>query len=111
MWTAAGGGDYTGKGRPVLIVQDNTFDSNDSITVCPITSDPTEIPLIRIPVAPSEENGLDRPSQIMIDKVTTVRRTRISTRVGRLNDLDLVQVNRAIAVLAGLAATRATRIR
>ena len=57
-WTVAGGKDYAGKPRPIVIVQDNCFDATDSITICAFTTDPTEAPLFRLPVEPNERNGL-----------------------------------------------------
>jgi mRNA interferase MazF len=103
IWTVAGGGDYTGKPRPVVILQDDRFDATDSVTVCAFTTDPTDAPLFRLPVEPSEANGLDAPSRIMVDKITTVRRSRLRASVGRLDDDDLVRLNRAVAVFLGLA--------
>ena len=61
LWTAAGGKHYAGKPRPVLIIQDDRFDATSSITVCPLTSDPTEIPLLRVPLDPNDSNGLGAP--------------------------------------------------
>lgn len=68
LWTVAGGGDYTGKARPALIVQDDSFDATDSITICPLTTDPTDIPLFRVPLKRNERNGLDVPSRIMMTR-------------------------------------------
>lgn len=70
IWTAAGGGDYTGKPRPVVVLQDDRFDVTDSITICPLTTDPDDLPLFRILIEPNERNGLDEASSIMADKVT-----------------------------------------
>ena len=63
IWTAAGGGDYTGKPRPVLVLQDDRFEAMDSITVCPLTTDADDLPLFRILIEPSERNGLDETSR------------------------------------------------
>jgi mRNA interferase MazF len=104
IWTVAGGGDYASKPRPALILQDDHFDT-DSVTVCLFTSDPTEAPLFRLEIAPSTANGLDAPSRIMIDKITTVHRRRLGSRVGVLDDADLLRVNRGIVVFLGIAAT------
>ena len=52
LWVAAGGGDYTGKPRPVVIVQDDRFEATGSVTVCALTSDPTDAPLFRILLSP-----------------------------------------------------------
>lgn len=103
LWTAAGGKDYAGKPRPVVIVQDDRFDATSSITVCPCTSDPTEAPLFRILVEPSPLNGLASASRLMVDKVTTVSKAKIGKRVGRLSDEDVVRLDRAMMVFFGLA--------
>jgi mRNA interferase MazF len=104
VWTVAGGAEYTGKPRPALIVQDDHFDT-DSVTVCPFTTDPTEAPLFRLDVAPTDSNGLDSASRLMIDKLTTVHRRRLGTRLGSLTDADLLRVNRAVVVFLGIANT------
>ncbi len=102
LWTAAGGKHYAGKPRPVLVVQDDRFDATDSITICPLTSDPTEIPLLRIRLGP-ESPGLDQPSSIMVDKLTTMPRSKLSQRIGAVADTDLLALSRALVVLLGLA--------
>ena len=109
IWAVAGGGDYAGKPRPAVILQDDRFDGTDSITVAVFTTDPTDAPLFRVVVEPSEANGLDATSRIMADKVTTVRKTRLEHRMGRLKDEDIVRLNRALAVFLGLAAGRGGR--
>jgi mRNA interferase MazF len=105
IWSAAGGKDYAGKPRPVVIVQDDRFDATDSITVCPFTTDPTDAPLFRLPVEPNEGNGLRSPCRLMADKITTVPKTKLGSRVGRLDDEDLLRLNRAMLVFLGLAGT------
>ena len=108
IWTVAGGGDYAGKPRPAVIVQDDAFDATASITICAFTTDPTEAPLFRIPIDPSEGNGLRSPSKLMVDKVTTISKDRLGSRVGRLEDQDMVRMNRAILVFLGLAGSPGT---
>jgi mRNA interferase MazF len=103
IWTAAGGKDYAGKPRPVVIIQDDRFDATRSITVCAFTSDRTEAPYFRLPIAPSSANGLARPSMLMVDKITTIPKEKLGNRVGRLNEEDMTRVNRAIMVFLGLA--------
>jgi mRNA interferase MazF len=109
IWTAAGGKDYAGKPRPVVIVQDDRFDATDSITVCAFTTDPTEAPLFRLSVAPSERNGLRSPSRLMVDKITTLAKAKLGARIGRLDDADTVRLNRAMLVFLGLAGAAAGR--
>ena len=103
IWIAAARGAYTGKPRPVVIVQDNRFDSTASVTVCPLTTHSVEAPLIRLDVEPTATNGIERPSQIMIDKVTTMPRANVNAQLGRLVDDDLVRLDRALVVFLGLA--------
>jgi len=105
IYTAAARGPYTGKPRPVAILQDDRFDATASIAICPFTTNPVEAPLIRLPIDPSEENGLDQPSQLMIDKVTTVPRSSLGERLGRLRDDELVALNRVLIVFLGLVST------
>jgi len=103
VWTAAGGKDYAGKPRPVVVVQDDRFDATNSITVCSFTTDPTSAPLFRVPVEPSASNGLRTSSRLMVDKITTVPKSRLGTRLGRLSDEDMVRLNRAMMIFLGLA--------
>jgi mRNA interferase MazF len=86
-----------------LVVQDDRFDATASVTVCPLTSDPTELPLLRLPLQPTAANGLSLPSSVMLDKVTTVLRTRLRERIGRVSDADLVALSRGLVVILGLA--------
>ena len=103
IWTVAGGGAYTGKPRPCVIVQDDVFDATQSITVCAFTSDPTEAPIFRILIEPDERNGLSGPSSLMVDKITTVPKDRIGKRIGQLDERDVVRLNQAMIVFLGLA--------
>ena len=103
IWTAAGGGAYVGKPRPVVIVQDDRFDATASLTVCAFTSDPTAAPLFRLLIRPTERNGLKTPSRLMVDKLITVPKSRLGAQVGALGDEDMIRLNRAIVVFLGLA--------
>ena len=103
IWTAAGGVNYAGKPRPVVIVQDDRFDGTKSITICAFTSDPTDVPLFRIAVEPSEVNGLQTASRLMVDKITTIPKHKLDSRIGRLADDDILRLNRALLIFLGLA--------
>jgi mRNA interferase MazF len=86
-----------------VIVQEDRFDSTSSVTICVFTTDPTEAPLLRMLVEPTDRNGLSSASRLMIDKVTTVPKARIGKRIGMLSDEDVVRLNRALTVFLGLA--------
>ena len=103
IWTVSGAG-YAGKPRPAVVVQEDSFDGTDSVTICVLTTDPTEAPIFRLRVDPDQRNGLQSTSRIMVDKVTTVPRTRMGRRIGRLGEEEIVRLNRALMVFLGLAA-------
>ncbi len=103
IWTVSAGGDYAGKPRPAVVVQDDRFERTRSISVCAFTSDSTDAPLIRVLIEPDEHNGLRVPSRIMVDKLTTVSRSKLGAQVGRLTSKDVVRLNRAVMVFLGLA--------
>ncbi|MGB6800407.1 MAG: type II toxin-antitoxin system PemK/MazF family toxin [Xanthobacteraceae bacterium] len=103
VWTVAGGKDYAGKPRPVVILQDDSFNATDSITVCAFTADPTDAPLFRLAVEPTERNGLRSASRLMADKITTIPKSKVGERVGRIDDEDMVRLNQAVMVFLGLA--------
>jgi mRNA interferase MazF len=100
--TVALAGDY-GKPRPALVIQSDLFDEHPSITILPVTSELREAPLFRVAIEPSSDNGLRKPSQIMVDKTQTVARSRIGKTIGRVDDGMLLAVNRALAVFLGMA--------
>jgi mRNA interferase MazF len=101
--TAAARDAYTGKPRPVVIIQDDRFDATTSVTICPLTTNPVEAPLTRIPVEPTAGTGIELPSQIMVDKITTMPRASVGDYFGRLGDEGLVRLDRALLVFLGLA--------
>ncbi len=97
------GAGYAGKPRPAVIVQDDRFDATASVTVCVFTTDETEAPLFRLAVTPSDRNRLRAVSRLMVDKLTTVSKDGLGERIGRLDDADIVRLNRALVVFLGLA--------
>lgn len=103
IWSVSGGPDYTGKPRPVAILQDDRFEGLQSITFCPFTTNPTPAPLFRLTVKPSEHNGLKEESSLMVDKITTVTKNKLGRRIGKLEDKDVLRLNRGVMVFLGLA--------
>jgi len=108
IYTAAARGVYSGKPRPVVIIQDDRFDATASVTVCPLTTNPIDAPLFRVPIEPSEPNGLTERSFLMVDKVTTMPRANLGSYLGRLGDNHVLQLNRALIVFLGLAEANPT---
>jgi mRNA interferase MazF len=103
IWTTSAGSGYIGTPRPVVIVQDDRFDATASVTVCAFTSDPTDAPLLRLLIEADEVTSIRESSRLMVDKVTTIPRSKLGERVGQLSDDDIIRLSRALVVFLGLA--------
>jgi mRNA interferase MazF len=95
-------GDF-GKPRPALAIQANPYSQHSSVTVLLITSTLVAAPLLRVTLQPSPENGLQKPSQVMIDKAMTVQRNKVGKAFGRIDANAMVEVERCLAVFLGIA--------
>ncbi len=100
--TVAMPGDF-GKPRPALVIQSDQFAAAATVSVLLVSGTLVDAPLIRIRIEPSPENGLRKPSQIMVDKIVTVRRDKAGPPIGRLDDEIMLTVNRALALFLGFA--------
>lgn len=105
VWTATAGSGYVGKPRPVVIVQDDRFHATASVTTCAFTTDPTDVPLIRPLIQADERSGIREPSRLMVDKITTIPRSKLGEHIGQLSDDDMIRMSRALLVFLGLAGT------
>lgn len=92
-----------GKPRPALVVQSDVFGELPAVTVLPITATLLNAPLLRVQIEPTQQNGLVKQSQIMVDKPQTPPRGKLGGVIGHLEDAAMLQVNRALAVFLGLA--------
>ena len=92
-----------GKPRPALVIQSELFSEHPSVTILPVTGELRDTPLFRITVNPSPENGLQKPSQVMVDKVQSVPREKIGKPFGRIDDETMLATTRALAVFLGFA--------
>lgn len=93
-----------GKPRPALVIQADVFSETTTVTILPITGEITDAPLLRVGLTPNKKNGLRKPSQIMIDKPTTLKREKVGQRIGVLDSADMIQVDRSLALFLGIAA-------
>ena len=93
--TIAVSGDY-GKPRPALVVQADAFDHLASVTVAPLTSEIYEAPLLRVTIQAGKKTGLHRASQVMVDKITTVPRSKVGQRIGSVDTGTVRAINQAI---------------
>ncbi len=91
-------GDY-GKPRPAVIVQSDLFnETHDSFTVCPITTHLIEAPLFRLPLSPNKQNGIRESSQIMIDKIMSLKRDKIRQKIGQMTKEQINKLNDAVGI-------------
>lgn len=97
------GGVYASKPRPAVVMQDDLFAALDSVTVCPLTTTVVDAPLLRVLIPATENSGVDADSYAMVDKLTTVRRSNVSTRVGEVTAHQLTNIERRMLVFLGIA--------
>lgn len=99
--TVAISGDF-GKPRPALVIQSDHFEYTGTATVLLISSTLIDAPLIRVTIAPTRDNNLQKSSQAMVDKIMSVKRDKIGPTFGRLSDDDMLAVTRSLVVFLGL---------
>lgn len=97
------GGVFASKPRPAVIVQDDVFDLTESVTVVPLTTTLTDAPLLRLRVSAGGLAGLVQDSDVMVDKLTTVRRSNLQVRIGRLSSQQMVELERLLMTFLGMA--------
>jgi len=95
-------GDF-GKPRPALVIQADPFNEHATVTVLLVSSTLVDAPLFRITVQPNPENGLQKPSQVMIDKAMTMKRAKVGQTFGRIDANTMVEVERCLAIFLGIA--------
>ena len=100
--TIAMQGDF-GKPRPALIIQSDQFSEHASVTVLLVSSALVAAPLLRVTVKPNPENGLQKVSQVMVDKAMTVKKDKLGEVFGHLNADGMLEIERCLAVFLGIA--------
>jgi len=95
-------GDF-GKPRPALVVQADCFDEHPTVVILLLTSDLRELPICRVDIKPTAENGLTKHSQVMVDKIITVLREKIGAVVGSVDKKTMFEIDNRLAVLLGIA--------
>ena len=103
IWTQSGGTGYASKPRPVVIVQSDLLEGSDSIVVCLFTSLEGARLKARLPFTPTPDNGLLEASELMVDKIMTVPRTKLGRRIGALSADEVGEVEHALAFVLGFA--------
>lgn len=91
-----------GKPRPAMVIQSDLFNAHPSVTILPITSKLRDAPLFRLRMEPSEQNGLQSTSELMVDKITTLPREKVREAFGQLEHEHVREVERLLAVWLGI---------
>lgn len=94
-------GDF-GKPRPALVIQADRFGSTGTVIVAVLTGTEVAPTLLRPLIVPTERNGLRKPSYVMIDKLTAVKRNKVGPVFGQADTEAMTTVTRAVAVLLGI---------
>lgn len=97
------GGVYASKPRPAIVIQDDLFSDTQSVTVCPITSSQAKAALLRFSLPADSNTGLGKDNHAMVDKITTVRRANTGECIGRLSDVQMLELERRLVVFLGIA--------
>ena len=93
-----------GKPRPALVIQSDLFANlTSTVTIALLTSASLDIPIFRVPIEPSETNALRTRSFVMVDQIFSASTRRFGAVFGRLDDTDVLSVNRALALFLGIA--------
>jgi len=95
----AAGGTYSSKPRPVLVFQNQSFYTGESILVIPFTTLNNPNIKTRLSIVPTEQNGLNKLCYLEIDKLSAVNSACISSSLGRLEEVDLVKAKTIISKL------------
>jgi len=100
LWTAVLTGD-NGKPRPVLILQSDRLRYHPNVVICPLSGSLRDFDF-RVVIEPTPDNGLSKLSQVMVDRIIGVPRTRLRVRIGRLEDWQLSAVQDALLLITGI---------
>ena len=92
-----------GKPRPALVLQSDPFNEHATVTVLLVASALVDAPLFRVIVQPTPVNGLQKPSQVMVDKAMTVKRDKLGEVFGSASDAVMLEIGRCLAVFLGIA--------
>ena len=96
---------YQAVARPALVVQGEAIDAEayDSVVVCLITGSSTRGGVCRVELAASSATGLERPSEVIVEKIAAIPRAQVGETIGRADEATLRQVDRALLLLLDLA--------
>ena len=93
---------YASKARPVVIIQSDKHNAFDSVILCLFTTYDSKDIKTRVFVEASVENGLQKDSYVMTDKIVTVDKSMLGEMIGRLSDKDMTSISRQLKIILDL---------
>ena len=94
--------NYASKARPVVVIQSDGHNSFDSVILCLFTSFESENIGTRVRVEPTSENGLQKESYVMTDKIVTVDKSLLGKCIGVLSDEDMAAISEQLKIILDL---------
>ena len=97
-------GSEPGYRRPVLVVQDDTYNRSElaTVVVLGLTSERGYGALPGNVTIPREESGLDRDSVVNVTQIATIDKNWLDTPVGKLRPMRMDQVDYGLGLVLGL---------
>ena len=94
--------NYAAKARPVVIVQADIESNFDSIILCLFTTYISDDISTRTKIEPNAENGLERTSYVMTDKIITVDKALLGNKIGSLSNDEMHQISGKLAKILNI---------
>ena len=100
-------GDY-GRPRPAVVVQSDALVEFgfSSVVICPMSSGLSGGSKVRVAVVPSPDNGLQVPSEVMVEKLSGLPRQKLRRVIGHLDAAAMRGIDRALFIVLGLGRAR-----
>ncbi len=91
-------GSEQGGRRPALIIQNDTGNRNSSTTIiAAIASKQKASYPFHVEIS-AQESGLPKDSTVLLEQLLTINQSRLVTRIGKLSDSKVLEVDRALNV-------------
>lgn len=100
------GGNYAGKPRPGIIIQDDSLHELHSVTVIPLTTQESDIGRIRVAISLETPDGPPINSFAQVDKIMTVKAANVSKRIGSLSLPEIRAVEKSLLNHLGIGSGR-----
>ena len=94
---------YASKARPVVIIQNDDYNSFDSVILCLFTTYDSLDIKTRVLIEASPDNGLFKDSYVMTDKIVTVDKSILGEFIGCLTIDEIEKISEQLKAILGLS--------